>query len=146
MWPGLGPLALKSNRCCPLVIRRICDKFGGPSWNGSVFIVFTRFNNNFKHVTLTHELENKKVWSSLWWEVCLAIVAEMVQSVLCLIALWTDQQTDTCAIPYKDCQAYIQKKIRKLVSRWDSRRDSMWTSTVLVYFQCKGKVSLCSIT
>ena len=29
-----------------LVIRSMCTKFDGPSWNGSVCILFTMFNNN----------------------------------------------------------------------------------------------------
>ena len=37
---------LKINSCPPLVKRNMCTKFDGPSLNGSVCIVFTRFNNN----------------------------------------------------------------------------------------------------
>ena len=42
----LGPLTLKINRVCPLVISSKCTKFKGPSLNGSVCIMFTGFNNN----------------------------------------------------------------------------------------------------
>ena len=34
---------LKSYRCHPLVIRSMCTKFDGPSWNSPVCIVLTRF-------------------------------------------------------------------------------------------------------
>ena len=33
----------------------MCTKFDRPSWNGSVCIVFTMFNNNVLHVTLTFD-------------------------------------------------------------------------------------------
>ena len=39
----LCPLTLKINRVCPLAISSKCTKFEGPSLNGSVCIVFTRF-------------------------------------------------------------------------------------------------------
>ena len=43
MWPW--PLTLKIIRHHPLVIRRVCTKFGSPSWNGSVCIMFTSFGD-----------------------------------------------------------------------------------------------------
>ena len=41
VWPWLLTLTLKINRCRALAIRSVCTKFDGPSWNGSVCIVFT---------------------------------------------------------------------------------------------------------
>ena len=37
------------------VIRSMCTKFDGPNWNGSVCVMFTRFNNNVYCVTLTFD-------------------------------------------------------------------------------------------
>ena len=36
-------MTLKINSVRPLIIRSMCIKFDGPSWNGSVCIVFTTF-------------------------------------------------------------------------------------------------------
>ena len=42
----LSPLTLKIIRVCALAISSKCTKFEGPSLNGSVCIMVTRFNNN----------------------------------------------------------------------------------------------------
>ena len=46
MWPWPLTPTLKINRVHPLVISSMCTKYDGPSWNGSVCIVFTMFYNN----------------------------------------------------------------------------------------------------
>ena len=48
-------LTFEVHRCLPLVISSMCTKFEDPSLNGSVCIVFTRFNNNVLRVTLTFD-------------------------------------------------------------------------------------------
>ena len=51
----LWPLTFEINRCLALVISSMSCKFDGSSLNGSVCIVFTRFNNNVLRVTLAFD-------------------------------------------------------------------------------------------
>ena len=64
----LWPLTLKINRCRPLV-SSMFTTFDGFSWNSSVCVVFTRFNNNvFKAYGL--DLWSLTLNVLMSWEVC----------------------------------------------------------------------------
>ena len=81
-------------RCRPHVMRSLCTKFDGPSFNDSVCIVFTRFYYNDLCVTLTSDPWNWKAISAvlLSKEMCvpsLTVLTETVQSVSCLQGLTT---------------------------------------------------------